>query len=161
LKLSAFQLLRLRQVLPCFAACLRPSGDFMRDFSTKLVPLLEDDIRVMIYAGRFYSAAGLAASVDVLLPAMHGNSTAELLGCSGRQPGVDALGEQHLAKACPGKNCTVPDGSAWHCHQSHTCAGQLLPQWHLQLFWWGHGWRCCCMHLHTYTCCPMVIPAGY
>jgi len=23
----------------------------MRDFSTKLVPLLEDDIRVMIYAG--------------------------------------------------------------------------------------------------------------
>eukprot|EP00775_Hariotina_reticulata_P005749 gene5749-5989_t len=27
-------------------------GDFMRDFSTKLVPLLEDDIRVMIYAGR-------------------------------------------------------------------------------------------------------------
>lgn len=28
-----------------------PPGDFMRDFSTKLVPLLEDDIRVMIYAG--------------------------------------------------------------------------------------------------------------
>jgi hypothetical protein len=27
------------------------SGDFMRDFSTKLVPLLEDNIRVMIYAG--------------------------------------------------------------------------------------------------------------
>lgn len=26
-------------------------GDFMRDFSLKLVPLLEDDIRVMIYAG--------------------------------------------------------------------------------------------------------------
>lgn len=26
-------------------------GDFMRDFSTKLVPLLEDDIRVLIYAG--------------------------------------------------------------------------------------------------------------
>jgi carboxypeptidase C (cathepsin A) len=26
-------------------------GDFMRDFSTKLVPLLEDNIRVMIYAG--------------------------------------------------------------------------------------------------------------
>lgn len=26
-------------------------ADFMRDFSTKLVPLLEDDIRVLIYAG--------------------------------------------------------------------------------------------------------------
>eukprot|EP00879_Flechtneria_rotunda_P003621 GHRR01003858.1.p2 GENE.GHRR01003858.1~~GHRR01003858.1.p2 ORF type:complete len:135 (+),score=47.73 GHRR01003858.1:1563-1967(+) len=26
-------------------------GDFMRDFSKKLVPLLEDNIRVMIYAG--------------------------------------------------------------------------------------------------------------
>jgi len=26
-------------------------GDFMRDFSQKLVPLIEDDIRVMIYAG--------------------------------------------------------------------------------------------------------------
>jgi hypothetical protein len=33
------------------AAVLRVAGDFMRDFSTKLVPLLEDDIRVMIYAG--------------------------------------------------------------------------------------------------------------
>jgi hypothetical protein len=27
------------------------AGDFMRDFSLKLVPLLEDKIRVMIYAG--------------------------------------------------------------------------------------------------------------
>jgi hypothetical protein len=26
-------------------------GDFMRDFSEKLVPLMEDDVRVMIYAG--------------------------------------------------------------------------------------------------------------
>jgi uncharacterized protein YneF (UPF0154 family) len=29
----------------------RSAGDFMRDFSKKLVPLLEDKIRVMIYAG--------------------------------------------------------------------------------------------------------------
>jgi hypothetical protein len=27
------------------------SGDFMRDFGDRLVPLLEDGVRVMIYAG--------------------------------------------------------------------------------------------------------------
>lgn len=38
--------------VPVAAAVLHVAGDFMRDFSTKLVPLLEDDVRVMIYAGR-------------------------------------------------------------------------------------------------------------
>jgi hypothetical protein len=40
-------------VLCCAVPCCAfvPPGDFMRDFSTKLVPLLEDNIRVMIYAG--------------------------------------------------------------------------------------------------------------
>lgn len=33
------------------AACCAPPGDFMRDFSDKLVPLLEDEVRVLIYAG--------------------------------------------------------------------------------------------------------------
>lgn len=35
--------------------CCCPSGDFMRDFSLKLVPLLEDKVRVMIYAGESVS----------------------------------------------------------------------------------------------------------
>jgi hypothetical protein len=46
------------RTLPCVAAAAArvllpppPAGDFMRDFSLKLVPLLEDKIRVMIYAG--------------------------------------------------------------------------------------------------------------
>lgn len=50
--LAASLLLPLLLLLPF-------SGDFMRDFSKKLVPLLEDKIRVMIYAGVLVQAQAL------------------------------------------------------------------------------------------------------
>lgn len=53
--------------VPVAAAVLHVVGDFMRDFSTKLVPLLEDDIRVMIYAGRLFVDKQLCVYVFTLM----------------------------------------------------------------------------------------------
>jgi hypothetical protein len=51
-------------VLCCAVLCCAVHvGDFMRDFSGKLVPLLEDNVRVMIYAGDCVGRASRAPCV--------------------------------------------------------------------------------------------------
>jgi hypothetical protein len=91
----------------------RPAGDFMRDFSQKLVPLLEDKIRVMIYAGGHVCTTAHArvqrsAACSAEPAAVSGPCTERSAVCAGLRSqhfGDLKVFEQHIS--CHASSCRL------------------------------------------------------